>query len=146
MKQLEKRVKEICDYLNNYFVDEIHEKTFVIENGVLDLSGITILNNQFFKIEDSVLNDGIYQNPCDSLSDETFDGAVITMKIPPDVLDVAEESMEWEKDNSKFLQSPMQSESFGGYSYTKASSSLSASGQVSWRDVFVDRLKAYKKL
>ena len=45
MKQLEKRVKEICDYLNNYFVDEIHEKTFVIENGVLDLSGITILNN-----------------------------------------------------------------------------------------------------
>ena len=53
-----------------------------------------------------------------------------------------------EEENKKVLQSPLNSESFGGYSYSKGSSSKKdgSQGQITWRDVFGDELKAYRKI
>lgn len=140
------KINEICNYLNNDFRCETHLGEFAIENGVLDLSEIEILDGQFFKIENSVLNDGIYQHPEDKLNDERFEGAVSLLRIPPEVIEIAEEIKNWEQENVATLNSPYQSESFGNYQYTKASGNAADGSAYSWREVFGNKLAKYRKI
>ena len=73
------------------------------------------------------------------------------MAVPKDVISLATEIGLWQAKyggvDSENM-SPYQSESFNGYSYTKASGS--ASGSVSsvptWQSVFGDRLRRYRKI
>lgn len=139
-------IKEICDYIHNYFeVDEVSGE-FTIADGSLEASFLS--ENQYYRIQGSVFNDGIYKYPSTDLTNETFTGKVTAMAVPKDVLAVLEEATQWENDNAKVLQSPLNSESFGGYSYSKGSSSKKdgSQGQITWRDVFGDKLKAYRKI
>lgn len=139
-------IKEICDYIHNYFeVDEVSGE-FTIADGSLEASFLS--NNQYYRIQGSVFNDGIYKYPSTDLTNETFKGKVTAMAVPKDVLAVLDEATQWENDNAKVLQSPLNSESFGGYSYSKGSSSKKdgSQGQITWRDVFGDKLKAYRKI
>lgn len=139
-------IKEICDYIHNYFeVDEVSGE-FTIADGSLEASFLS--ENQYYRIQGSVFNDGIYKYPNTDLTDETFKGKVTAMAVPKDVLAVLDEATQWENDNAKVLQSPLNSESFGGYSYSKGSSSKKdgSQGQITWRDVFGDKLKAYRKI
>lgn len=142
------QLKEICDYIHNYFEYEYFEGEFAITDGSIDLSKIRIHENQYYMIEGSVFNDGIHKHVSTDLSDETFTGIIITMRVPKDVLDVLSEATEWENKNASVLSSPLNSESFGGYSYSKGSSSKKdgSQGQFTWRDVFGDRLNAYRKI
>lgn len=139
-------IKEICDYIHNYFeVDEVSGE-FTIADGSLEASFLS--NNQYYRIQGSVFNDGIYKYPSTDLTNEIFKGKVTAMAVPKDVLAVLDEATQWENDNAKVLQSPLNSESFGGYSYSKGSSSKKdgSQGQITWRDVFGDKLKAYRKI
>lgn len=139
-------IKEICDYIHNYFeVDEVSGE-FTIADGSLEASFLS--ENQYYRIQGSVFNDGVYKYPSTNLTDETFTGKVTAMAVPKDVLAVLDEATQWENDNAKVLQSPLNSESFGGYSYSKGSSSKKdgSQGQITWRDVFGDKLKAYRKI
>lgn len=139
-------IKEICDYIHNYFeVDEVSGE-FTITDGSLEASFLS--ENQYYRIQGSVFNDGIYKYPSTDLTNETFKGKVTAMAVPKDVLAVLDEATQWENDNAKVLQSPLNSESFGGYSYSKGSSSKKdgSQGQITWRDVFGDKLKAYRKI
>lgn len=142
------QLKEICDYIHNYFEYEYYEGEYAITDGSIDLSNIDIQENQYYMIEGSVFNDGIYKHISTNLTDETFRGTIITMRVPKDVLDVLNEATEWEENNKNVLQNPLNSESFGGYSYSKGSSSKKdgSQGAYTWRDVFGDRLKAYRKI
>ena len=142
------QLKEICDYIHNYFEYEYFEGEFAITDGSIDLSKVRIQSNQYYMIEGSVFNDGIHKRVSTDLSNETFRGTIITMRVPKDVLDVLQEATEWESSNKTVLQNPLNSESFGGYSYSKGSSSKKdgSQGQITWRDVFGDRLKAYRKI
>ena len=142
------QLKEICDYIHNYFESEYFEGEYAITDGSIDLIGVDIQENQYYMIEGSVFNDGIYKHISTDLTDETFTGTVITMRVPRDVLDVLEEATEWTNNNASVINSPLNSESFGGYSYSKGSSSKKdgSQGQFTWRDVFGDRLKAYRKI
>lgn len=146
MAEYETRLKEICDYLHNYFVENIYEREFSVLDGHINIDGIKVADGQYCMIEGSVFNDAIFMHPSENLKDEVFVGAFFTLRIPPDVRIITQETIEWEKENEKVLNSPLQSESFGGYSYSKATSQTSPSGQLSWRDVFADRLARYKKL
>lgn len=137
-------IKEVLDHIHNYFVKEIYTGTFRIENGLINVD--ELLDGQYFMIKGSVLNDGIYVNPSSNLKDEVFDGSVSALAIPRDVIDLITEIEEWQTANKKTLESPFQSESFGGYSYSKASSGKSNGSQLTWRDVFGPRLNAYRKL
>ena len=139
-------IKEICDYIHNYFVKEEVTGEFTISDGSLVASFLA--TNQYYRIQGSTFNDGVYQYPTADLTDETFEGTISAMAIPKDVLDVYTEAKAWEEENKKVLQSPLNSESFGGYSYSKGSSSKKdgSQGQITWRDVFGDRLKAYRKI
>ena len=151
-------LEQICDFIHNYFEYERHEGTFDIIGCAIELPFLA--DGQRFRIQGSALNDGIYtyrtggmiydadgENDV-QLQAEHFTGAVTAMAVPKAVLDLAREINDWQVKNADALNSPYTSESFGGYSYTKATSSNASgvSGTLSWRDVFGKRLNAYRKI
>lgn len=150
-------LSEVCDFVHNYFEYEIHQGTFSIVNGGIDLTGL-VKNGQRFRILGSALNDGIYtyydesalynddDNALADLMDETFTGAIVAMAIPKAFLKIVNEITEWQNKNSQVVESPYTSESWGGYSYTKATGSGSGGGVLSWRDVFKQKLNAYRRI
>lgn len=139
-------MKQICDYIHNYFEKDVIDREFTITDG--SITGVDILENQYYRIQGSTFNDGIYKHPTTNLTDETFKGRITLMAVPKDVLEVLDEATVWEQENAKVLNSPYQSESFGGYSYSKGTSGKKdgSQGSYTWRDVFGDRLKAYRKI
>lgn len=148
-------LSQICHYLRNWFNYKgiKYIGRFEIKNGVLSFeSPMAIQNEQYYRIVGSVFNDGVYQKGSEELKDETFWGGVWPMAVPSDVISLAAEIEEWQKlyggvDSQNM--SPYQSESFGGYSYSKSSggtSSISDSSVPTWQSVFADRLARYKKI
>lgn len=137
---------EICAEIKNYFVKEIHHGTFTISDGVIEPLPF-LQENQYFRIVGSVFNDGVYQYGAGeqgaALTDETFEGAVWAMGPSPTFIALAAEIEEWaESDAAKV--SPYTSESFGGYSYTRATNAKGMA--VTWKDVFADRLNRYRRI
>lgn len=137
-------LEQILDYIHNYFVKEVYTGRFVISGGSIDVDFLQ--ENQFFKIVGSVFNDGVYQYPTSVLADETFDGAVWAMAIPPAVIALSTEVEDWVSKYGAIVNTPYQSESFGGYSYTKASSGTDGNPTMDWRTVFGSRLNRWRKI
>ena len=144
---------EICQELRNWFDRDRRFGIFTITGGVLDVD--FLIPGQYFRIVDSLLNDGIYKYERDAedtgLKDETFDGAVWSLAIPAPVLQLAEEIKAWRakyEGADSAAMSPYMSESFGGYSYQKGSALTSSdtSGAVSWKRTFAGRMNAWRKL
>lgn len=139
---------ELCAELKNYFLRDrdadIHYGEYEISGGSINLP--FLLAGQYFRIVGSVLNDGVYQYPVADLTDETFTGAVWAMAVPPSVVALAAEIDEWNTANATALASPYTSESFGGYSYTKASGNSESGGAYSWKDQFASRLSKWRRL
>ena len=114
--------------------------TYKIEYGVV--SGLDLLPGQYFLIEGSILNDGLHQVGDNvPLEDETFTGTVIPLAIPKAFLELADKIAEW---NVKNEPSAFQSESFAGYSYSKASGK--DGGQVTWKDAFRNEIAGWRKI
>lgn len=134
-------LSEICAELRNYFSPEEHRHCgrFAISEGRLSVDFLK--NGQYFRIVGSALNDGVYQYPASSLVDEEFVGAVWAMSLPPSLIALSEE-IEAFQQNEK--PSAFTSESFGGYSYTKATDSNGAA--ASWQTVFAKRLNQYRRI
>lgn len=128
----------VCRDLKNYFEDEKVFGTFKIENGQLNFP---LLDNQYFRIVGSKFNDGIFKAPTTDLTDEEFEGAVWTLSFPREFLDLVNEIQAWQsKYGDVDMMSPYQSESFGGYSYTKNTASSS------WKSTFAKRLNVWRKI
>lgn len=115
---------------------------------------LPLKNGQYYRIVGSVFNDGVHLHPLDgSLRDEYFNGAVWGMAIPPDVITLAQEIDAWQ---SKYggvdsvAMSPYNSESFGGYSYSKsgggAGGASGSGGAGGWQGVFANRLNRWRKI
>ena len=134
---------EICAELRNYFVSDIHNGTFEIVGGKIAPLDF-IQENQYFRIVGSVFNDGVYKYTDKlELTDEKFIGSVWSMAVPPSVIDLAEEIKAFnESDAGK--PSPYTSESFGGYSYSKATDSNGV--PLTWQKVFANRLNKYRRI
>ena len=146
---------DLCKELNNWFVRSRYYGKFRITDGQIDLSDLvhdgSLQVGQFFRICDSVFNDGVYQYPTSNLTDEVFEGAVWAMAVPPAVIALQAQINDWLNDDDvqKALKSPYTSESFGGYSYTKASGKNSNSGQntaFTWQDMFANELNRWRKI
>lgn len=134
---------ELCAEIRNYFLvpNGIHRGTFTISGGKLAPLDF-LIEGQYYRIVGSVLNDGVYQFPNDKLTDETFDGAIWAMAVPPAVVALASDIKSYcNSDESK--PSPYVSESFGGYSYTKATDSEGA--VLSWEKAFAKQMKPYRR-
>ena len=134
---------EVCAEIRNYFVKDIHNGTFEIVGGKIAPLDF-IQEKQYFRIVGSVFNDGVYKNTADLvLTDEIFSGSVWAMAVPPSVVALAEEIKKYnESDEAK--PSVYQSESFGGYSYSKATDENGA--PIGWKKVFASRLNKYRRI
>lgn len=138
----------ICADIKNYFLtnreQDIHQGTYTIENGTIDLSDL-LLEGQYFRIAGSRLNDGVYRYPAEGLQDEEWSGAIWAMSVPPAFLDLVDEIEDWVQKNGEAVSGPYTSESFAGYSYSKATSKTGTGG-YSWQDQFATRLNPYRRL
>lgn len=137
-------LEQVLRHLNNWFLVDIHEGTFTVENGSIALPFLQ--TNQYFRIVGSVFNDGLYQYPAADLTDETFTGMVWALAVPKAVVSLAEDIAAWEEKNGEAVASPYQSESFGGYSYTKRSAGSDGGALNGWQDTFRGRLNDWRKL
>ena len=164
---------EICGYLKNWFNREPNgtdypkfRGDFVVSNGVIKWDSgadLPLHEGQYYRIIGGVFNNGgVYRfmlhPPSQETAagelpkDEAFTGEVWSMAVPPDVVAIAEEIAKWNEANGKAdsaAMSPFNSESFGGYSYSKSGGGGSSSGNrtgITWVDVYGARLTRYKKL
>lgn len=141
---------EMCQELRNWFDRKRYTGTFTISGG--NITADFLQTGQYYRIIGSVFNDGIHQYPSTDLKNETFDGAVWALAVPEAVIKLATEIAVWRAKNEaadSANMSPFQSESFGGYSYSKGSSARSSGSSVSvlsWKDVFASRMNAWRKL
>ena len=138
-------LEQVLMHLKNWFLvpGGIHEGTYTIEDGGSALPFLE--NGQYFRICGSVFNDGLHQYPATDLKAETFDGTVWALAVPQAVIDLAAEIEAWQTKNGDASVSPYQSESFGGYQYSKATDSASG-GAVTWQSAFRSRLDAWRKI
>ena len=135
---------EICAELRNYFEvpNGRHFGKFEISGG--SIAPLDFLQDgQYFRIVGSVFNDGVYQYPATSLTDEVFEGAVWSMAVPPAVIDLAAKIKEYNDDPNN-APSGIVSESVGGHSVSRATNTRGV--VAGWRSVFADDLNRWRKL
>ncbi len=151
-------LEQVLYHIHNWFVREtITVSGCEIEDGSLPASVTSkLLDGMWYRIEGSYLNDGLHQyhetypqGQTSDLVDETFDGTISLLAIPKALLLVAEDIAAWVNANQSAQNSPYQSESFGGYSYSLKSDigANSASGGLSgWQAAFASRLNPFRKM
>lgn len=138
---------ELCRECRNWFTTDSdkHSGDFTILDGVITPFDF-VLSGQYFRIMGSHFNDGVYKNVPEEvakLAAETFTGQIWAMRIPPAFIDLSGKIEEYIAKNEKEI-TPYTSESFGGYSYTKATGS---NGSVlTWEEVFNSQLKVWRKI
>ena len=143
---------ELCKEINNWFEYAKFFGTFTIEDNMIT-GNYSLQDGQYFRIIGSVFNDGVYKFGDElDLTNETFTGAIWAMAVPKEVIALADDIKDW---SDKYLgvdsaaMSPFNSESFGGYSYSK-SGGASSSGNVdlsgTWQGAFADRLNHWRKI
>lgn len=146
---------EICAEIKNYFTYEKdkHFGDFAIVDGQIVPS--IAFPTDYIRIVGSMLNDGVHKlsDENDTLVDEgKFHGAIWVMSPPAAFLALAGEIETWQEMNGKadsVAMGPFQSESFGGYSYSKGSGGNGGNGVSSvptWQSQYASRLKLYRKL
>jgi len=149
-------LSELCRELRNWFDrDQPHlHGAFEISNGtIVDQDFIDIIKpNQYFRITGSIFNDGVYKYDEQlELQDELFVGSVNLMAVPSEVLSLSDDIDTWKQkymNPDSEAMSPFNSESFGGYSYSKSGgrNSDSGSGSSSWQGVFASQLNRWRKI
>lgn len=133
-------LEQILAYLHNDFAKQtLPEQEWAITGGTMNVP--SALSGQYVRIIGSVLNDGVYQYPLTGLTDETFTGTVRLLAIPRTVLALVDEIQAWTDKNQP---TAFTSESFGGYSYSKATSANGVA--AGWQDVFKAQLAPYRKM
>lgn len=143
-------LEQVLAHLRNWFVvpGGIITGAFVAENGGLSrlcVAELPIKEGQYYRILGSVFNDGLYQHPAANLTNEAFDGCLWVLAVPKAVVDLAAEIEAWQTKNGDAAASPYASESFGGYSYTRATDAATG-GAVTWQTAFKDRLDRWRKI
>ena len=146
-------IYRVCSYLRNWFDKNQQNYSGRIEivNGAL-AETYNINAGQYFRIVGSSLNDGVYQYPVTTLHDEEFDGSIIGMAIPSAVIAIMDKIEAWESKYAvidSVAMSPYNSESFGGYSYSKSvggSGDTTQSKAGTWQGVFGAELQPWRKI
>ena len=137
-------LEQVLMNIRNWFPVKggIHSGTFTIKDGGITLP--FLVDGQYFRICGSVFNDGLHRYPATDLVDEEFSGTIWELAIPPAVVDLADEIGAWQEKNGEAASGIYQSESFGGYQYSKQTAS--DGGQLTVWSVFRKRLNQWRKL
>ena len=125
--------------IHNWFDTDRIAGQYVVKDGALSLP--FALDGQYVRIVGSVFNDGLHRCPLEGLQDESFEGEVWTLAIPQAVQDIAEEVTAYRSSNPA---TGYTSESFGGYSYSKATDDNGA--PLTWQAAFRSALNPWRKL
>ena len=138
-------LEQVLMNIRNWFPVKggVYSGTFTIKDGGITLPFLA--DGQYFRICGSVFNDGLHQYPAADLVDEEFSGAILALAIPRAVVVLADEISKWQEKNGEASTSPYQSESFGGYSYSKATDAETG-GAVTWQSAFKKQLSAWRKI
>lgn len=138
-------LEQVLMNIRNWFPVKggIHSGTFTIKDGGITLPFLA--DGQYFRICGSIFNDGLHRYPATDLVDEEFSGTIWGLAIPPAVVDLADEIQKWQVKNGEVASSPLSSESFGGYSYSKATDAETG-GAVTWQSAFKRQLSAWRKI
>ena len=137
-----------CADLKNYFIadfsKDLYFGEFEIHNNIINLGFLDA--NQYFRIVGSKFNDGVYKYDNKlTLVDETFNGAIWAMSVPPEFLAAVQEAETYLTEHPLGIE--FQSESFGGYSYTRASGGNSmSSGFWYLPAVTAQKLNRYRRM
>lgn len=146
-------LEEVMRYVNNRFDRDRYgmevgslNGEFTIVDGTVFIPGLK--NGQWFWVEGSDLNDGLHKYPATDMADETFEGRVVFLRVPQSLVSLADEIAAWNEANATTVNSPYSSESFGGYSYSKATGATSGNEMpaAAWQVQFGARLRPYRKL
>lgn len=147
----------ICLECKNFFLKngtaDIHNGNYTISGGIITPLPASVIEGQYFRIVGSKMNDRVIKNTSDeleTLSDETFSGAIWDMFVPAAFIALCDDISRWIEKNGtaeSAALSPFTSESFGGYSYSKGSGGTSTGGSaIVWQDVFRPRLNAFRRI
>lgn len=136
---------EICAEIRNYFTDDKDKLIgdFKIENGVISPL-LNLSQTSLIRIAGSKYNDGVHYSN-ETFVDEEFHGGIWIMSPPQAFLDLVKEIEKWQDKNGgaeSAALSPYQSESFGGYSYTKGTQGGTG---ATWQSAYANRLKIYRR-
>lgn len=132
---------EIMKHIRNFFAITSVRGEWEIKDGTIDLP--FLVDGQYFIIEGSLFNDYVvYKYGTDKLTDEAFEGFIIPLNVPKPFVELCEEI-------KAFNESPegkgnYVSESFGGYSYSKATGTNGA--PLGWQGIFKERLNEWRKI
>lgn len=144
-------LEQVLYHLHNWFGRvSICARNCTIADGAMPASiSSSLLDGAWYRIEGSILNDGLHQHPADDLQDETFDGTITMLAVPKALLQVVEDISAWQELNGAAIDGPYASESFDKYSYTLKDGISSGSGGNAlsgWRLAFRDRLNPWRKI
>lgn len=143
-------IEAICTEIRNFFVypHDICISDFEINGGVLSPS--IDFKTDYIRIVGSRKNNGVYKVSELNLKDEKFHGAIWQMSIPQDFLDLVSEIEAWQEKNGgvdSAAMSPFNSESFGGYSYSKGNSGGASVGNgATWKTAYASRLNRWRRI
>lgn len=143
----------ICAEIKNYFTWE-GDKHFgdwaIVEGAIVPSFDIP---TDYIRIVGSHRNDGVHKRGEDGwglIDEDKFNGAIWVMSPPADFLALVAEIEAWQAKNggaTSDAMSPFQSESFGGYSYSKGSTSAEGGvSPTSWQSAYASRLSQYRKV
>ena len=84
-------LEELMRECRNWFVapNGVHLGTFTVKEGSIALP--FLVYGQYFRIVGSVFNDGVYEYGNVYLQDETFEGAIWALSVPPAFIKLSEE-------------------------------------------------------
>lgn len=134
-------LERVLRYLRNWFVVSVHTGDFSVENGGITLPFLR--EGQYYRIIGSTLNDGVHKyGDGQEMPNEEFSGEIWALAVPPSLLETVEKIEAWETKNAEAAHSPYQSESFGGYSYSKSADSVGSG----WQTAFRSELSVWRKL
>jgi hypothetical protein len=144
-------LNEVCAEIRNYFTyrNDILIGDYKIEGGIIT-PPVDFKDNEYIRIIGSRKNDGVHKIT-EELEDEgEFHGSIWRMSPPKDFLQLVADIEAWQEKNGTVdsaAMSPFNSESFGGYSYSKSSgNSNEGAYDNSWKAPFASRLKMYRRI
>ncbi len=132
---------DVLKHLGNYFERDYESGNFTISANTIEVNK-SYKTGQYVRIMDSLLNDGVYKVVSatdgeiilqETLSDETFNGYIVSLAIPSNVVDISKQMQDYQAMVAKGIAS----ESVPNYS-------VSYSSQSVWQS-FDDILKPYSK-
>lgn len=139
-------MKEIMDSINNYFIDTVEPMTFnIVTDGVTGSFSHAYFVGQYFMIQGSKMNDGVYKITVVSTSKLTIaetltaenvpEGVIYGLAVPRDFDSLATQIKSY---SAKALD--------GIKSESQGSRSVSYTGDSGWSSVFSKRLNTYRRV